>query len=103
LPGGERDEDLVGHSDYLITLQRRSHYKLQVWYAGLRDPLPVVAVPLRPPYADVPLELQRILDETYARAHYADSVDYTGSPPPPELKTPDLMWVRRQLADWRLQ
>ncbi len=103
LRGGERDEDLIGHSDYLVTLQRRGHYKLQVWYAGLRDPLPTVAVPLRPPYADVPLALQRILNETYDRARYGDSVEYTDAPPPPALKTPDLLWVRRQLAEWRAQ
>lgn len=103
LRGGERDEDLLGHSDYLITLQRRGRDKLQVWYAGLRDPLPTVAVPLRPPYADVPLALQRILNETYDRARYGDSVDYIDTPPPPALKTPDLLWVRRQLAEWRAQ
>ena len=103
LRGGERDEDLLGHSDYLVTLQRRGRDKLQVWYAGLRDSLPTVAVPLRPPYADVPLELQRILNETYDRARYADSVEYTDAPPPPALKTPDLLWVRRQLAEWRAQ
>jgi hypothetical protein len=63
----------------------------------------VVAVPLRPPYADVPLDLQRILNETYGRAHYGDSVDYTTSPPQPALKTLELLWVRRQVAEWRGQ
>jgi hypothetical protein len=87
----------------LITLQRRGRDKLQVWYASLRDPLPTVAVPLRPPYEDVPLEQQRILNETYDRARYADSVEYTDSPPLPALKTPDILWVRRQLAEWRAQ
>ena len=103
LRGGERDEDLLGHSDYLVTLQRSGRHKLQVWYAGLRDPLPTVAVPLRPSYADVPLDLQRLLTETYDRARYADSVEYGSGPPPPALKTPDVLWVRRQLAEWQAQ
>ncbi len=56
---------------------------MNVWFIDLRDPLPTVAVPLSPSFEDAPLELQPILAETYSRAHYADSVDYTRPIPPP--------------------
>ncbi|MEZ4709108.1 MAG: DUF4058 family protein [Caldilineaceae bacterium] len=50
---------------------------MKVWYIDLRDRLPTIAIPLREPYADAPLDLQAALDDAYRRAHYAQSLDYT--------------------------
>ena len=100
LRAGERHELIAGRSDYCVTLLRSGQRGMYVWFIDLRDPLPTVAVPLRPPFDDVPLELQRALDETYDRAHYADSVDYTQPVPPPPLKPADAAWVKQIVERW---
>jgi hypothetical protein len=101
LRAGERHELIVNRSDYGVTLLRNGQHGMYVWFIDLRDPLPTVAVPLRPPFDDAPLELQRALGETYDRAHYGDSVDYARPIPPPLLKPADVAWVQRTLEEWR--
>jgi hypothetical protein len=59
-----------------------------------------VAVPLTPQFQDVPLNLQHVLSETYRRAYYADSIDYTQPIPSPKLKPADEAWVKRILTAW---
>jgi len=100
LRAGERAKNIAGHSDYCVTLLRQRQPGVNVWFSDLRDPLPTVAVPLRPPFEDVPLNLQQVLDETYRRAYYADSVDYTHPVPLPKLKPADEAWVKRILTAW---
>jgi hypothetical protein len=102
LRAGECAENLAGRSDYLVTLQRNAWQRLRVWFIGLRDPLPAIGVPLSAPHEEVVLDLQRILNEVYERAHYADSVEYTDLPPP-ALSAPDVHWVGRQLTSWRAE
>jgi hypothetical protein len=100
LRAGKRPEHIAGQSDYCVTLLRRGKSGISVWFVDLRDPLPTVAVPLRPPFEDVPLNLQHVLDETYRRAYYADSIDYTHPVPLPKLKPADEAWVKRLLTAW---
>lgn len=100
LRAGERSEKLVGQSDYCVVLLRHRQPRMGVWFIDLRDPLPTVAVPLRPPFEDVPLNLQQVLDETYRRAYYADSIDYTRPVPLPHLKPADQAWVKHILTEW---
>ncbi len=100
LRAGERHERLTGRSDYCVTLWRRGRGGLYAWFIDLRDPLPTIAVPLRPPYEDLPLDLQRVLDETYDRAYYAESIDYTRPLPPPPLQPADAAWVKNTLQAW---
>ena len=61
----------------------------EVWYSSLRDPLPNIAVALRPPFADVPLRLQAALDSVYAEACYNDQLSYSAAPPLPPLSPTD--------------
>ncbi|WP_448592280.1 DUF4058 family protein [Thermoflexus hugenholtzii] len=89
LRAGSRPEPLAGRSDYVVALYRPQHPGLLVWFIDLRDPLPVVAVPLRPPFPDVSLDLQKALDEVYERARYAEQIDYTGPIPPTPLPPAD--------------
>lgn len=103
LRGGERDVRLAQRSDYVIALQRANRAQFEVWFANLRDSLPTVAVPLRPPHADVALELQRLLDEVHERAHYAESFDYSQPVPPPPLSPADAAWATRRIAAWRTE
>lgn len=58
-------------------------------------------MPLRPPHADVPLDLQAVITDVYRRARYAESIDYTEPIPPPRLQPADEVWVRAQIVQWR--
>ncbi len=88
-----------------ITLPRAQYYvfltrvhqrdRLEAWPIQLRDPLPTVAVPLRPPDPDVPLDLQSALTTIYDEARYDLSLDY-GQPPNPPLSRDDAAWA----AEW---
>jgi hypothetical protein len=103
LRAGERPKELAGKSDYYALLKRSGQPggTFEVWFCDLRDPLPTIAVPLRSPYADVPLDLQAAFHEAYAEARYGDQVRYEGSPPPPPLRPADAAWIGAQIAAWR--
>lgn len=104
LRAGERPPEVAGKSDYYALLKRGgTPGPFEVWYFDLRDSLPTIAVPLRPPFEDVPLSLQAIFDDVYARAHYAESVDYTASVPLPRLRPTDAAWVAARLQAWRAE
>ena len=100
LRAGPRSGLLEGRSDYCVALARPKVRHLQTWFIDLRDPLPVVAVPLKPEDGDAPLDLQAALDVAYDRARYADSVDYAGPVPPPVLRPADALWVAGRLTAW---
>ncbi len=100
LRGGERAEPVAGRSDYAVILYRPHQPGVLVWFIDLRDRLPVVAVPLRPPFPDAPLDLQQVLDEVYDRARYADQIDYTGPVPPPPLPPADAAWAQARIQEW---
>jgi hypothetical protein len=101
LRAGERPPRVSGRGAYCAWLLRHGHPGALAWFVGLRDPLPTVAVPLRPPHDDVPLDLQDILHATYDRARYADSVDYSRPVPAPPLDASDAVWVRERIEVWR--
>jgi hypothetical protein len=102
LRGGERPPEVAGKSDYYVLLNRGGGIgPFAVWYADLRDTMPTIAVPLRPPHQDVPLDLQAVLNGIYERAFYAESVDYTRRIPPPPLRPADELWAAERVRDWR--
>jgi hypothetical protein len=102
LRAGERPPEVSDRSDYYALLKRGEITgPFAVWFIDLREPLPVIAVPLRPPFADVPLDLQAAFDLIYARAHYADSLDYDRAIPAPPLPPADERWVREQVRQWQ--
>jgi hypothetical protein len=102
LRGGERPPEVVGRSDYYVLLNRGGSIgPFAVWYADVRDTLPTIAVPLRPPHQDVPLDLQAVLNGIYERAFYAESVDYAGRIPAPPLRPADALWAAERIRDWR--
>ncbi len=103
LRAGERPEEVVGQSDYYALLRRGNRGgRLEVWYVDLRDPLPRITVPLRTPHPDVVLDLQAAFATIYARAHYAEDVDYTRPVPPPPLRPADVAWVAQCIARWQI-
>ena len=101
LRGGERPLDVRRPSDYYALLKRAGmDSQLEVWYFDLRDALPVIAAPLRPPFEDAPLALANVLAETYADGFYADKLDYAGPIPPPRLRPADAAWAEAQVSAW---
>jgi hypothetical protein len=64
---------------YLSRTQRRPY--TQLWAIALQQRLPAVPVPLLPPDADVPLDLQAAVDACFALVGYEELLDYTALPP----------------------
>jgi hypothetical protein len=102
LRAGTRPPEVADKSDYYVLLKRGLQpMPYEVWYFDLRDRLPVIAVPLRPPFDDIPLDLQFVFDEMYARAYYAESIDYTTTVPAPRLAPADQQWVQTTIQQWQ--
>jgi hypothetical protein len=76
---------------YLSRSERRP--ATQVWAVALRQPLPVVPVPLLPPDPDVALDLQAAVEACFALVGYEQLLDYRAPLPPPELSAEDAAWV----------
>jgi len=101
LRAGQRPEEVVGRSDYYALLKRRGHYdELDIWFIDLRDPLPVIAVPLRPPFSDALLDLGAAIADVYARGTYAARLDYSQAVPPPPLRPADAAWAAERVREW---
>jgi len=97
-----RPPEVIGKSDYYALLKRGNRATpYEVWYFDLRDPMPTIAVPLRPAFADVPLDLQAVFADMVQRAYYAESIDYTADVPLPRLKPADAAWVKAQISTWQ--
>lgn len=104
LRAGERPPEVANKSDYYALLKRSGLLgAYEVWYFDLRDRMPTIAIPLRAPFADVPLDLQAAFDDTYRRGGYASDLDYTADVPTPVLRPPVAAWVSQQIAAWRAQ
>ena len=70
---------------------------IEVWDVGLRDPLPTIPVPLSPPDADVPLDLQAVVSATYDAAAYGPALYDRRLDPP--LGEADAAWADEVLKD----
>jgi hypothetical protein len=68
----------------------------EVYRAPLREPLPSIRVPLRQQDADVPLDLQMLIDRCYHHGRY-DDIDYRAAPTPP-LKPDEESWAHELLV-----
>jgi hypothetical protein len=83
----------VPDSAYLAMVSKANERPAcDAWPIELRDPLPVLPVPLLPPDPPVPLDMGQALCTAYQRARYDLRIDYTASPPPP-LSPEDAAWV----------
>lgn len=63
-----------------------------IYRVSLRERLPVLRLPLRATDADVPLDLQAILDQCYRNGGYDEDIDYRVAPEPP-LEDDDARWA----------
>jgi hypothetical protein len=104
LRNGERPREVAHKSDYYALLKRGGTFgPYEVWYFDLRDRLPTIFVPLRPPFADVLLDLQTAFAEVYRRGYYANDIDYRATVPMPLLRPADAAWVRERIHTWQVK
>jgi hypothetical protein len=66
-----------------------------VWPWRVRDPMPVLPIPVRAPDPDAWLDLKAVLDQVYDGGRYANYI-YTG-PPEPRLAPDDSAWAAQFL------
>lgn len=79
---------------YLSRVQRRPY--TQVWPISLREPLPVLPVPLLPPDTDVPLDLQHAIQICYQQGGFEQMLNYVS--PLPHFKGDDAAWITDTIA-----
>jgi Protein of unknown function (DUF4058) len=91
----------VEESPYIAVLIRAGHIHAELWPIGLREPLPLLPVPLRHPDSDVPLDVQQALDTIYDEARYGLTLNYDAPPPAPSLSSPDTAWLEGCVRAWR--
>ena len=90
--------ETLPETDYLAMVSRSYERPFcDVWPIGLREPLPVLSVPLLRPDPDVPLDLGAALRTVYERAHYERRINYK-VPPVPRLKQADADWAASVLG-----
>lgn len=98
LRGGPRMpmEDLP-ECDYCVLVSRaETRPDADLWPIRLRERLPEVRIPLRPPHADARLDLQQMLQRVYDAAGYEDYI-YRGQPQP-QLNPEDAAWAQQILS-----
>jgi hypothetical protein len=77
---------------YQVCVYRQSNPSgYEIYRVPLRERLPSIRIPLRETDDDVALDLQFLIEETYARAAY-DFIDYAREPVPP-LDAADATWA----------
>ena len=80
-------------ADYYTLICRADRFpRASVWAATVRDPLPVLPVPLKPEHGEVSLALRDCLDRAYDDGGYERRIDYA-APPAVPLRRPDAEWA----------
>jgi hypothetical protein len=78
--------------DYCVLVSRcEERPRVGIWPLGLRDPLPMIPIPLRDPDPDAGLDLQSALHHVYDSAGYANHI--YSNPPEPPLAENDAAWA----------
>lgn len=101
LRAGERIPSLqpLPRADYLVHVSRVGlRPRGEIWPIRLRDPLPVVPVPLSAGENDARLDLGAAVRLAYDRGGYDVRIDYRKPPPPPPLVDEDAAWARERAA-----
>lgn len=80
---------------YMMSVRTRIRTKL--FGVSLREPLPVIPIPLRFTDRDVSLNIQQIIDQVYDRGRYA-KLNYQPDPEPP-FSPEDVVWVETLLCE----
>ena len=89
------DPPLRPASDYRVLISQELTSRTAdalYWPISVRQPLPVIGIPLRGKGAEVTLDLGAVFESVYDRAAYDMSVDYRKEPRPP-LEGEDAKWA----------
>lgn len=99
LRGGQRMpiKTLPPCDDYALVSRTAERPHVGLWPVGLREPLPLVPIPLRPGEAEPRADLKAVLDRVYDEAGYAYRI-YGDGPPGPPLAADDAAWARGVLT-----
>jgi hypothetical protein len=77
--------------------------KAELYAFSLRDPLPSVPIPLLSTDTPIVLALQAIFQGVYERGRYQTRINYTQTPPPPNLPEMDQSWLNQLLQEKELR
>lgn len=78
--------------DYCVLVCTQPEWpRAHLWPIGLRDPLPVIPIPLRPDDQPAKLDLKHAVDRVYDSAGYGYYI--YSSPPEPPLNADDAAWA----------
>lgn len=93
---GERpfDHPYLPKSHYLVCLIRAGIGKTQVWAVDVKEPLPVIPIPLKPPDKDSFLDLSKAFTDMYEQGVFERSVDYSEAPPQPAFSEEEIEWMK---------
>jgi len=78
---------------YALVSRMEKRPRADFWPIRLREPLPLIPVPLRPPDADAQLDLQAVLHHIYDAARYGQYI-YEEAPQP-ALRAADETWAQQ--------
>jgi hypothetical protein len=86
-------------TDYVLLVNRAGLERIsEVWPVAVNEALPVIPIPLAPPDAPVPLDLNEVIQAVYAGSGYAWQISYQLPLPPPALRPVVAEWVTALLA-----
>ena len=89
----------AARTPYMACVRRATRRGLaEVYPMPLRERLPAVKIPLRPNDADVPLDLQALVEQCYRNGAYEGTLNYAAEPDPP-LSGADLDWADARLVE----
>ena len=92
-----------GRTGYMTCVRRATRRGLaEVYSMPLWARLPIVKIPLRPDDADVPLDLQGLVDQCYRKGGYEGTLNYADDPGPPLLGV-EKDWAEEWLREKGLQ
>jgi len=86
---------------YFVNLVRKGSWNTEIWALDVKQPLPVVPVPLKSPDADALLDLGQVMSLLYERSLYYLAIHYQETPPPPAFTEADQKWMIDLLATFQ--
>ena len=93
---GERplEHPYLPKSHYMVALLRAGIGTTQIWAIDVKEPLPVIPVPLKQADEDTFLDLGAALKDLYEQRSFEKSIDYSETPPPPVFSPEDMKWMK---------
>ena len=85
-------------SPYRILISRASEFpRADIWGFGVREPIPMIPMPLDPEVPPVPLDIKPSLEYAYDDGNFGRDIDYS-RPPTPRLDAADATWATALLS-----